>query len=368
MLIQALVGAAFGMVACTFACNVHAEDHAEDHAPRHRVLFQAQVRYQIDRINGQTEDGDLLMNRLSLDFRGPAVAPRLHYRLQTDLLTEPLSYREAWISYSVSPEWSLKLGQHTIPFGLPRFISAPYRVFVDPSIAATQFEPPGSRGVGALLDGAGADNRWSLQFGLYDGRGPMVERTPDQGGHLASLRAMYALSGEVVEEPAPMEIRPEADVVVGFGLMQANRNVQRDWSLGAFAATPEGPGPANLMSATADVLWRDGPLYVSVAGFVEYVHLEQSARYRDAGYEVEAGWVFTEIGSRQAELTLRRSQFVRDIDEELSGRDLQSEIGAGVNWYQRGHRLKTQFDVLHRTSRNGEKQGTRYVLQQQLRY
>jgi hypothetical protein len=357
--------AAAGMAMCALTCCAHAEDLES----RHRVLLQAQIRYEIDDLDGKTEDGDLSVNRLSADFHGSVGIPQLQYRLQVDLLGEPLSYRDAWIGYSFSPEWSLKIGQHSMPFGLPRFIAQPFRTFTELSISASQFEPPRSRSLGMRLDGADTNGKWALRLGLYDGRGPMVRRAPEARGHLVSMRGVYALSGKVVEEPAPMEVRPQSDLVLGFGLMQANRNVQRGWLLRTSGETFDWPRPANLMGATADVFWRNGRLYVSLAGFLQYVHPEGSPRYRDAGYAVEAGWVFTKIGTRQAELVVRRSQFVRDLDEELlATRDLQSEIGLGLNWYQSGHRLKTQLDVLRRTSENGAREETRYILQQQVRY
>jgi hypothetical protein len=336
-----------------------------DQSPKLHIQAQLALRYEVERSEEETLD-ELTVNRFSIEARG-TLAPRLKYRAQADVTAK--SARDLWISYDLSPNWLVKLGQHTVPFGLARFIGSPYRLFAELSVGADQFETPRGRGLGARLEGHGSKNQWSLEMGVYDGRGPLVARESETNGYLVGARAGFALAGEVVEEPTPFEERPGPDLVVAFGLMSANRNTQRDWAFGQVAPGALRTKQANFTSATADVFWRSGALHASTAAFARSVHPEGFGHYKDVGYEVQGGWVFTHIGPKEGELVLRASQLLRDVDGTIrDDHDLQNELGLALNWYQKGNRSKTQLNLLTRELRRSGERNTYFILQQQLRF
>jgi hypothetical protein len=323
------------------------------------------VRYESVHDDAATIE-ELRVDRFSIEARG-TLTPHLRYRAQADVIAK--SARDVWISYDLASNWLVKLGQHTVPFGLARFIGSPYRTFTELSLGADQFEVPRGRGLGARLEGHGSENQWSFEMGLYDGRGPLVARTSEAGGYLVGARAGFALAGEVVEEPTPFKERPGQDLVIGFGLMTAHRNTQRDWPFGETAPGALPIRRANFTSATADAFWRSGELYASSAAFARSVHPEGFEHYQDLGYEILGGWVFTHIGLNEGELVLRASQLLRDVDREIrEDHDLQNELGVALNWYQNGNRSKTQLNLLRRDFRHGGARETYFILQQQLRF
>lgn len=331
-----------------------------------KLTWQASVALRYESIEddaGRIEE--IGLDRVSLEARG-ALTPRLKYRAQADVSGK--SVRDLWMSYDLTSNWLVKLGQHTVPFGLARFVGSPYRIFTELSPSANQFEVPRGRGLGAQLEGHGNQNQWSVELGAYDGRGPLVARTSEANGYLLGARAAIALAGEVVEQPTPFEQRPSQDLVIGFGLMKAKRNTQRDWAFGRMAPGEVSTTPANFTSVTADIFWRSGALHASSAAFARSVHPEGFRRYTDLGYEIQAGWVFTRLAPNEWELVLRTSQLLRDADRKISkDPDLQNETGIALNWYQKGHRLKTQFNVLRRNFRQSGESETYFILQQQFR-
>jgi phosphate-selective porin OprO and OprP len=281
--------------------------------------------------------------RAWLDTRGQLFNPDLTFRLQPDFSSGELSMRDAWVEYAVTEAWSVRMGQYTVPFALARDIGGPNRLLTELSHAANQFQVPQGRDTGVTLLGSFAEGRWSVDMGVFDGRGRLDRRDnrPATSGHLFSARAAHALVGTIPSHNATLGRAVPSTLAVGGGLQAANRNHLRDWSLGLADDIAE--RRADWLALTIDVMFKQGRTAISGALFERQVSPDSLSGYRDRGGEVELAHALPMEG---LEAAVRHALMRRDIGNELAdapgARGWEREWGAGVNWYHDGQRWKTQ--------------------------
>lgn len=311
-----------------------------------RGLIQPRAEY--ERRSADEDSFDGRFRRAWLDLRGEIHDPNLYFRFQIDV-SGSASARDIWMEYRPGPVWRFRLGQYTVPFARSRAVGGPNRTFTEISIAANEFQVPQGRDTGAGVFGTDPGGRWAISAHLMDGRGRLDRRDddrPSSRGALASARGDYALLGRVPSHTATLGERAERPALtVGAGLVGANRNVLRDWSLGAEATAEE--QEADWGAATVDITSRTGPFALTLAGYQRRVALGSGPRYWDHGYEAE---IAAALPCVTQELAVRRATLRRDVDGDLSDNvdeaGQQREWSAGWTAYHDGHRRKTQLFIL----------------------
>ncbi|WP_038032275.1 MULTISPECIES: porin [unclassified Thioalkalivibrio] len=303
-----------------------------------------QGRYAIERGDeGTTTEFDF--RRAWLDTTGTLFHPDLSFRLQPDFSSGELSMRDVWLQYALTESLDLRAGQFTVPFGLPRDIGGPNRLFTELSIAGNQFEVPAGRDTGVtLLGGDGDDRAWAI--GVFDGRGRLDQRDdrPSTSGHLFSARGAWAPVGTLPRDNTTVGKPVEHTVAHGVGLQAANRNHLRDWTRGRENQVNQ--QRADWVTATADSVVKFARTAISVAAFRRDVSPDHGPSYHDLGAELELAqalpWEGLEVAARHAVLR-------HDAGDDLGTDERwQREWGAGLNWYHRGQRQKTQLMWLDR--------------------
>ncbi|WP_019612391.1 porin [Thioalkalivibrio sp. AKL7] len=305
-------------------------------------LVQGRYSYNRDP-DGSRSEFDF--RRAWLDSSGTLFHPDLSFRLQPDFSSGELSMRDVWLQYALGESLSLRAGQFTVPFGLPRDIGGPNRLFTELSIAGNQFEVPAGRDTGvALLGGAADDRAWAL--GVFDGRGRLDQRDerPSTSGHLLSARSAWAPVGAVPRDNTTVGQAVEHTVALGAGVQAASRNHLRDWSRGLEGTVEH--QRADWVTATADAVVKFGHTSLSLAAFRRNVSPDRTTSYHDLGAELELAQSLPVAG---LELAARHAVLRHDADDDLeSDERWQREWGAGLNWYHRGQRQKTQLMWLDR--------------------
>ncbi|WP_019583431.1 porin [Thioalkalivibrio sp. ALE16] len=303
-----------------------------------------QGRYAIERGDeGTTTEFDF--RRAWLDTTGTLFHPDLSFRLQPDFSSGELSMRDVWLQYALTESLDLRAGQFTVPFGLPRDIGGPNRLFTELSIAGNQFEVPAGRDTGvALLGGAADDRAWAI--GVFDGRGRLDQRDdrPSTSGHLFSARGAWAPVGAVPRDNTTLGQAVKRTVGLGAGVQAASRNHLRDWSRGIEDTVAN--QRADWVTATADAVVKFGHTSLSLAAFRRDVSPNRTANYHDLGAELELAQSLPVEG---LEFAARHAVLRHDAGDDLDGDERwQREWGAGLNWYHRGQRQKTQLMWLDR--------------------
>jgi len=348
------------------ALPVAAEAATSDtaHEPSVSLGGLIQGRYTYEYHPGEHRD-QFSLRRAWLDARAD-IAPDTAVRLQLDTSNGDVGVRDAWLNYQLNDTASTRLGQQVVPFGLPRSIGSPNRLFTELSLAGSHFEVPQGRDVGVSMAASDQENRWQISGGVFDGRGRIDRRDdsrPDNPGRLASLRGSYALIGELPGHAGTEGRSVEPTLSFGAGAKAANRNHLRDWSLGLIDDIE--CCRANWQATTVDFIVRYGFTAVSGAAFKRWTSPDNFSRYQDRGLEVQLAQA---LPGTNLEAVARHSSLHRDTDNDLdqapeAGRD--KEWSAGVNLYHEGNQRKTQLIA---TSRDSEEAHWEAQLQHQVRF
>jgi len=334
------------------------------HQPSVSLGGLIQGRYAYEYHPGEHRD-QFSLRRAWLDARAD-IAPGTDARLQLDTSNGDVGVRDAWLNYQLNDTVSTRLGQQVVPFGLPRSIGSPNRLFTELSLAGNHFEVPQGRDVGLSAAATGRNNSWRIRGGVFDGRGRIDRRDdsrPDNPGRLVSLRGSYALVGDLPGH-AGTESRPvEPTLTLGAGAKTANRNHLRDWSLGLVDDIE--CCRANWQATTVDFIAGYGLTALSGAAFKRWTSPAEFSRYQDRGLEVQLAQA---LPGTSLEAVARHSFLHRDINNDLdeapeAGRD--KEWSAGVNLYHEGNRRKTQFIA---SSRDSDEAHWEAQLQHQVRF
>ncbi|WP_018948540.1 porin [Thioalkalivibrio sp. ALMg11] len=320
-----------------------------------------QGRYSYARApDGSTSEFDF--RRAWLDTQGTLFHPDLRFRLQPDFSSGELSMRDIWMQYAFRDNLGLRLGQFTVPFGLPRDIGGPNRLFTELSVPGNQFEVPAGRDTGVTLLG-GDGEAWAWAAGVFDGRGRLDQRDdrPATSGHLFSARGAWAPVGEIPRDNTTLGRAVERTVALGAGLQAADRNHLRDWSRGLEDTVDR--QRSDWVTATADAVIKFGHTSLSLAAFRRDVSPNHASSYHDLGAELELAQSLPVDG---LEVAARHAVLRHDAGDDLEGdARWQREWGAGLNRYHRGQRQKTQLMWL---DRDADRSDWELHLQHQFRF
>lgn len=145
-----------------------------------------------ERAGGYDYSNGTDIRRARFGFEGTAFT-KFKWRLDAEYVKGTVNLLDAYVSYPLSPKWSVTVGQHKAPYGLEANSTDALNSFLERGMASNAFGAVGAeRRIGVSL--AYASDRLNASFGVF-GSGETVGRnatTPDEG---------YGINGRVVWEP-----------------------------------------------------------------------------------------------------------------------------------------------------------------------
>lgn len=296
-----------------------------------------QLRGEILRDSGDDTSTRIDFRRLRPIVSGHVHDPALTYRIMPELAGESASLRDAWIDYAAHPRLHIRAGQFAAPFHWHRFISSSRQHFTERSQSSEQFGWRQGRDKGVMLHGRNVSDTLFYAAGVFDGAGRNSSRFST--GAMLSGRIGWAVLGSLPAEESDLEYSKTPQLALGAGIQGAWRNETRAWDLGRSLI---GNHRADVLGGTMDAAFRWRGVSLAADAHLRRVRPDDPfvARYHGWAYTVSGG-VFVaprklEVVARWTDLALER----RDDDTRVAS------WGLGLNWYHRGHDLKTQLNFL----------------------
>lgn len=316
----------------------------------------------IDNPRDTTPDtAETLIRRARLVFQGNASGPSLTYYVQlsfANLDNEAdlrLPLRDAYVTFSVRPGLSVRVGQMKVPFARQRVVSSSALQMVDRSIVVSELNLDRDVGVQLFSRRLFGTNRLGYAAGVFGGEGR--NRLGRHAGLLYTGR-LEAWPLGAFDDLIEGDVNRDRRLRLAFGAsLGLNQNTNRPRST---VGTPFLTGEVDYTHAGADLVvkWRGA----SLTG--EYMY--RGARQAAGGVLPRPGWgAFLQGGymvSARTEVTARYSRVMptRTADPTFQVGD---EAGGGLSHYLHGHDLKVQGDffrvtdpVLNRPVRQGRVQ------------
>lgn len=311
-----------------------------------------QPRYEFAWLPGGEDLSSFYMRRIRLDFQAALMDGRVLLRVLPELRAG-FSLRDGFVEYVARPALRIRFGQHQPPFQWQRAVSGVRQHFVERGLPGESFGFPDGRDIGVMVHGRDATRSVSYGIGVYDGAGRNVARS-DSRGNMASARVALALLGEIPQDETDFAAFTEPGLSLGAGLQGATRSGVRRWDLWRAPS----PARADWLSGTADVHVSWAGLSLTAEGYLRRVLPEPAEleAYTGDAYLLTAGYALLpprlELVARVSELRWDRA------DPETR----ETEWGAGVNLYHRGHDWKTRLQVLGHLSLTPDGFATEMVL------
>lgn len=317
-----------------------------DDAASLNIRARIQVRSTAIQSDGDDVDdtSEMLIRRARLVVQGNAAGPTLTYYAQlsfANLDNEAdlrLPLRDAYITWSGSRDFSVRVGQMKVPFSRQRVVSSSALQMVDRSIVVSELNLDRDVGIQFFSRDLFGTGRLGYSLGLFGGEGR--NRLGRRAGFLYTARVEawpFGAFDDYVEGDIRRQAGPRLAVGASAGY---NQHTNRPRST---IGVPFSTGDIDYAHLGADVVfkWRG----LSVTSEVMYRSGRSTMQGTEAsprsgwGAYVQGGYMLTpdwEVTSRYSRLA------------PLSGSDQAvlpaNEAGVGLGRYLHGHDLKVQGD------------------------
>jgi hypothetical protein len=284
---------------------------------------------------GSVNNFDLALGRLAVS--GTAFSPNIGYFFQYEGSTfgnnNTVSMLDWWLSYTVSPALTVRMGRMILPFSRQFYTHPGNLLFTDLSSADYAFNL--QRALGVELGG-------SLGFVNYNvmvmNSVRALDGGPTQINVLNDIGWLARLEVPILQPYGYMESRPQAttsapQLSVGAAIasnpVAARSNFQRT------------SGGDRTLNITADAGFRVGGLSIQGAYHLRNTNAG-SASWTDNGLYAQAGLYL----APQIELAARYSSvsFASPIRDGFRLNGTETELTGGLNYYIVGHGAKIQLD------------------------
>ena len=316
-----------------------------------RARIQTRATLVGDQRETREDTSEFLIRRARLVFQGNAAGPAFTYYLQlsfANLDNEAdlrLPLRDAYVTWSGSRDFNVRVGQMKVPFSRQRVVSSSALQMVDRSIVVSELNL--DRDVGVQLFSRNLLGVGTLGYavGLFGGEGR--NRLGRAAGLLYTARLEAWPLGafdDLVEGDQRRD--PKLRLALG-GSLAYNQNTNRPRST---IGTPYPAGDFDYGHAGLDLTlkWRGW----SMASEVLYRQADRLSRAVAVGgvptdIKARSGWgAYLQGGrmvSQRIELTARYSHLAprSGVDPTFATAD---ELGAGLSYYLHGHDVKAQGD------------------------
>lgn len=317
--------------------------------------------------NFSPSSAEFLVRRFRLKSNGFLISPRLEYKLEIAFSKRDVSQQlgewgnnllDAYITYALTEDFSLRFGQGKLPGNRQRVISSGNLQLVDRSPANSAFNL--DRDVGLTLEYekplGQAELRYYLSLSNGEGRNIVSSRyEPNREElNLAVTQRVeflpfgsFTKGGDYFESDLVREKNPKLSLAAGY--YYNNDAIRSQGQLGSRLFEPR-----SLNSFFADMIYKHQGLSI----MAEYMQMESpnpitsqegafSVARSGSGFMVQAGYLMPslwEVAGRYSE--------VNPIAEVLEFQQAESEAVLGISRYLNGHLIKVQTDIAYLTDRD----------------
>jgi hypothetical protein len=329
-----------------------------------RARFQARYQWAILQENAKghrDHESALTIQTLRLYFGGHVYKPELQYLIQLALAardfrdgaTSPIF--DAYIDWKAHRDFNVKVGQYFVPFDRLRTVREFSLQMADRPFPVNELTLDRDTGVTLYSDQL-LGSPLAVRLGVFGGRGTNQLLGADFGG-LGVARVEVRPLGPIDDDSeGDLDRKPHPRIAIGGGAAY-------NWNTNRLRSTT---GPT-FVGGTTDYRHLAADLVFKWWGFAlqgEYLHKLASNPFIDSadasgrplreftrsahGFVVQASYVF----DPPIEIVGRFSQLytVGNSDPKLAAEVAQrgEEVGAGLNYYINGHKLKVQADWIAR--------------------
>lgn len=271
--------------------------------------------------------------KVRFGIRGTMFKPWVKYRVTYELGRtggdSASKFKDVFLEFDKTSWAAFRMGQFKAPFSMQELTGDELQMFTDRAITnvfAVQ------RDQGAQLSGGTKNRLFNYAVGMFNGSGDA--KAQEDKKLLWVGRVWFDPIGEYrLSEGAPE--MPEHNML-HFGIAARTGEIQRRGQTGVFE------DPNNQTAWNLEAAWKYGRWFATAEYFNETTNVDNPTPGPDVdadGWHVQAGVVAIprqlEFGARYAVVDPNRA-----VDD-----DGKNETRVVVNWYMKGHMLKTQFEL-----------------------
>jgi len=317
-------------------------------------VIQTDARFYLDG-DSSANDG-FLLRRVRPTIRG-TVGEKGSFRITPEFGSDDFTLQDAWLGYSFSPAFGVKIGKFKAPFGLERLQSANWIRFAERG-HPTSLAP--NRDIGIQFEGKASVVDWALLVsnGTQDG-GRVTGNTDDK----------FDLTGRVFVNAAPgLHVGLAGNVGETEGSLRSYRTPGQQ-TAASYLSERDGPNGGTLPGTVGDGShWRLSPQFTYYTGAFgllgEYVVVNRevsnganSAELENTAWQIATSYVLTgekngfggvypsqpfdpangqwgafEVALRYHVLDLDDATFPVYANPSRAVSDIET-VGVGLNWY-----------------------------------
>ncbi|PKA83155.1 phosphate-selective porin O/P [Ulvibacter sp. MAR_2010_11] len=325
---------------------------------------------------------NFLVRRARLKFSGFAYSPKLKYKMELGLSNRDISgaseftgnspnyILDAVVMWNFYENFELWAGQTKLPGNRERVISSANLQLVDRSLLNSRFNIDRDMGL-QLRHHIDVSESFVIKemFAVSQGEGRNVT-TGNLGGHQYTGRVEILPLGEFEGKGdySGGDLKRESTPKLALGATYDfnNNAVKNRSNQGSYMANDLGFYETNISTLFIDAMFN----YKGLSIMAEYSNRDAEdaiAKNSDGtatgdtvqvgnGFNVQSGYVFPS----NWEVTGRYTTI--DLDQNITGKDVENQYTLGLSKYIVGHKLKVQTDVSY-TTIGGENDGLMYRLQ-----
>ncbi|TXD74942.1 porin [Aequorivita antarctica] len=352
-----------------------------------RMQFLSTTSWDYDGDQYGKAESNFLVRRARLKFSGFAYTPKLEYKLELGLSNRDIAgsspftsdspnyILDAVVMWNFYENFELWVGQTKLPGNRERVVSSANLQFVDRSLLNSRFNI--DRDLGLQLR---HHTDFSESFIMREmivvsqGEGRNVT-TGNLGGHQYTGRleilplGNFSGKGDYVGGDLQREETPKLALGATYDF---NHNAVKNRSnQGSYMANDEGFYETNISTLFVDAMFK----YRGFSLMAEYSNRDAEdalAKNSDGtltgdvvqvgnGLNLQAGYVFKsnwEVAGRYTTI---------DLDQNITGKDVENQYTLGLSKYIVGHKLKVQTDISY-TTIGGENDNLMYRLQMDIHF
>ena len=347
-----------------------------------RMQFLTTTSWDYDGDNYGSGETNFLVRRARLKFGGFAYSPKLKYKIELGLSNRDISGASAFTSnapryildavvmWNFFENFELWVGQTKLPGNRERVISSGNLQFVDRSLLNSRFNIDRDMGF-QLRHKINVSENFIIKemFALSQGEGRNIT-SGNLGGHQYTGRVELLPLGEFISKGdySGSDLKRESSPKLALAATyDYNRNAVKTRSnQGSYMANDIGFYMTDISTVFVDAMFK----YKGLSIMAEYSNRDaDDAIAKDAdgtptgsvvdvgnGFNGQAGYLF----GKNWEVAGRFSTI--NLDENITGKQIENQYTLGVSKYIVGHKLKVQTDLSH-TTIGGENNGLMYRLQ-----
>lgn len=347
-----------------------------------RMQFLSTTSWDYDGDQYGKAESNFLVRRARLKFSGFAYSPKLKYKLELGLSNRDIAGASAFTSDSPNyildavvmwnfyENFELWVGQTKLPGNRERVVSSANMQFVDRSLLNSRFNIDRDLGLQLRHQTDFSDSFVMREMiAVSQGEGRNVT-TGNLGGHQYTGRleilpfGNFSGKGDYVGGDLQREPTPKLALGATYDF---NQNAVKNRSnQGSYMVNDAGFYETNISTIFVDAMFK----YSGFSLMAEYSNRDAEdavAKNADGsltgdvvqvgnGLNLQAGYLFKtnwEVAGRYTTI---------DLDQNITGKDVENQYTLGISKYIVGHKLKVQSDISY-TTIGGENDNLMYRLQ-----